>query len=157
MSRIERGLHEHYASASSRAQQPSQTSGAPGSSSETATDPPDLIETPFAKVNAVTPGSPAEQAGLRPGDAIRRFGHVNWLNHEKLSKIAETVQRNEDVGEMRVELSRVIADHPLKRPVLVKVLRKGTNGDADEEVQLQLTPRRGWGGRGLLGCHLLPT
>ncbi len=98
MSRIERGLHQHYATASSQAQGPLQGSNMPSSSSATAASSADVIETPFAKVNAVTPGSPAEQAGLRPGDAIRRFGHVNWLNHEKLSKIAETVQRNEDVS-----------------------------------------------------------
>ena len=25
-----------------------------------------------------------------------------------------------------------------------------------EELELGLVPRRGWGGQGLLGCHLLP-
>lgn len=57
-----------------------------------------LIDTPFAKVNSVVPGSPADDAGLKAGDRIRKFGDVNWLNHEKLSKVAEIVQRNQGVS-----------------------------------------------------------
>ena len=57
-----------------------------------------MLETPFAKVNSVVPGSPADQAGLKAGDTIRSFGDVNWLNHERLSKVAEAVQQNEGVG-----------------------------------------------------------
>jgi len=56
-----------------------------------------LVDTPFAKVNSVERGSPADDAGLEAGDRIRRFGHVNWINHEKLSKVAEVVQRNQGV------------------------------------------------------------
>jgi 26S proteasome non-ATPase regulatory subunit 9 len=41
-------------------------------------------------------------------------------------------------------------------PVIVKVLRPNASGGPSESVQMQLTPRRDWGGRGLLGCHLLP-
>jgi 26S proteasome non-ATPase regulatory subunit 9 len=26
----------------------------------------------------------------------------------------------------------------------------------EERVEIKLTPRTGWGGRGMLGCHLLP-
>ena len=37
----------------------------------------------------------------------------------------------------------------------MKVAREFLNGNT-EDVQLQLTPRRDWGGRGMLGCHLLP-
>lgn len=57
-----------------------------------------LNDTPFAKVNSVVPGSPADEAGLKAGDWIRKFGDVNWLNHEKLNKVAETVQRNQGVS-----------------------------------------------------------
>lgn len=57
-----------------------------------------LSDTPFAKVNRVEAGSPADDAGLKAGDRIRKFGHVNWINHEKLSKVAEVVQRNQGVG-----------------------------------------------------------
>ena len=102
MSRIEAGLHAHHASvrdvapipASSSSQVASTTSG--NSSTDSS-----LIETPFAKVNSVVAGSPADDAGLRAGDGIRRFGNVNWINHEKLSKVAEAVQRNEGVSCLR--------------------------------------------------------
>lgn len=98
MSKIELGLHEHHAS-----YQASNSSLASGSSQEpmrsgsAATDQ-GLIDTPFAKVNSVVPGSPADDAGLKAGDRVRRFGDVNWLNHEKLSKVAEIVQRNQGVS-----------------------------------------------------------
>ena len=96
---------------------------------------PALPQTPFARVDQVTSGSPAHEAGLKVGDRIRAFGSADWSNHERLKKVGEIVQHN--VG----------------RPVLVKVLR-GT-GAEEQELKLQLTPRAGWGGRGLLGCHIV--
>jgi 26S proteasome non-ATPase regulatory subunit 9 len=57
---------------------------------------------------------------------------VDWTNHERLGKVARVVQQNEN------------------HTILVKVLRDG------QMVRLELTPRRDWGGRGLLGCHLVP-
>ena len=98
MSRIEAGLHAHHAAAQRLAPHPP-----PSLSQEIITDQSanatdtGLIETPFAKVNSVVAKSPADDAGLKAGDGIRRFGNVNWINHEKLSKVAETVQRNEGV------------------------------------------------------------
>jgi 26S proteasome non-ATPase regulatory subunit 9 len=53
--------------------------------------------TPFAKVNSVVAGSPADQAGLRVHDLVTRFGNATWLNHDKLSKVAEVVSQNEGV------------------------------------------------------------
>ncbi len=98
MSKLEAGLHAHHASIQSTqtlsVQSPSQRRDAGVSSNTTDSD---LVETPFAKVNSVVAGSPAEDAGLRMGDRIRRFGEVNWINHEKLSKVAETVQKMEGV------------------------------------------------------------
>jgi 26S proteasome non-ATPase regulatory subunit 9 len=38
--------------------------------------------------------------------------------------------------------------------ILVKVSRPSI--DRREELQLTLNPRRDWGGRGLLGCHIVP-
>ena len=55
------------------------------------------IEPPFAKVNSVTPNSPAETAGMKPGDKVTRFGTANFANHERLSKVAQVVQQNENV------------------------------------------------------------
>lgn len=66
-----------------------------------------MLGTPFAKVNSLVPGSPADQAGLNAGDIIRSFGDVHWLNHERLSKVAETVQQNEGVGSAGLLLTTV--------------------------------------------------
>lgn len=76
------------------------------STSETAIRPPaieetsapsELAETPFAKVNSVAPGSPADQAGLKTGDKIRNFGGVNWMNNENLRKLSPVVLQNQGV------------------------------------------------------------
>ncbi|KAF2090989.1 hypothetical protein K490DRAFT_33273 [Saccharata proteae CBS 121410] len=133
MARIETGLHEHHA-ALSRSNAAATAQAGTSSSSSTTAGSTSIRQVPFAKVNGVVPGSPAESAGLRAGDRVVGFGDVNWMNHEKLAKVADTVGRSE---------GRVVA---------VKVLREGEG----EVVELQLRPRRDWGGRGLLGCHLLP-
>lgn len=97
MSKVELGLHEHHAK-----YQSSNSSSMPTSShaSSSSLKPPEqsFSDTPFAKVNSVETGSPADDAGLKAGDRIRKFGYVNWINHEKLSKVAEVVQRNQGVG-----------------------------------------------------------
>ncbi len=104
MSRIEAGLHAHHASVQREASLMDASSTGAGNSfpltaaSSSNVLPAGVIDTPFAKVNSVVGGSPAEAAGLRAGDEIRRFGTVNWTNHEKLSKIAETVQLSEGVN-----------------------------------------------------------
>ncbi|KNG87577.1 hypothetical protein ANOM_004072 [Aspergillus nomiae NRRL 13137] len=54
-----------------------------------------MLGPPFARVNSVAAASPADQAGLKAGDKIRSFGAINWINHERLSKVAEMVQQNE--------------------------------------------------------------
>jgi 26S proteasome non-ATPase regulatory subunit 9 len=61
-----------------------------------------------------------------------KFGTCFAHNNAKLARLAEVVQ----VSEGRV--------------IDVVVLR------VEEHVELKLTPRNGWGGRGMLGCHLLP-
>lgn len=91
MNKIEKGLHAHHATiAASLAATPS----SPATSSSTT----QLIEAPFARVNTVVPGSPAAEAGMRPGDLIKRFGTVNALNHSRLSRVAELVTQNEGVS-----------------------------------------------------------
>ena len=61
------------------------------------------LEPPFARVNSVVPASPADQAGLHAGDRITKFGYVNWTNHERLSKVAQVVQQNENVSIVRMQ------------------------------------------------------
>ncbi|XP_019394279.1 PREDICTED: 26S proteasome non-ATPase regulatory subunit 9 isoform X1 [Crocodylus porosus] len=86
---------------------------------------------PFARVNAVTPGSPASLAGLQVDDEIVEFGSVNAHNFQTLQNIATVVQHSEG------------------KPLSVSVIRGG------EKVHLGLTPKR-WAGKGLLGCNIVP-
>ncbi|KAK4931658.1 hypothetical protein LTR28_011516, partial [Elasticomyces elasticus] len=103
MKKIETGLHEYYAAgaAVATASIPSslQTTSArvstTGTSSNGASASTPALEAPFAKVNSVVVASPADTAGLRAGDRITRFGSVDWMNHEKLSRVAQVVSQNE--------------------------------------------------------------
>ncbi|KAH8825371.1 hypothetical protein DL96DRAFT_1612974 [Flagelloscypha sp. PMI_526] len=88
------------------------------------TDGEDLI--PFARVNAVSPSSPASEAGLLKEDLILKFGpltHTSCLNG--LGPVAQVVADNEN------------------KTVVIK--------------SFTLSPRAGWGGRGMLGCHIVPS
>ncbi|KAI1385052.1 uncharacterized protein F4822DRAFT_381805 [Hypoxylon trugodes] len=134
MNTIEKHLHEHFASI----QDIEDVAPAPVSHAEMLGDsiPETLAET-FAKVNSVVADSPADSAGLKPGDEIRNFGYANKSNHDDLKKVAECVQGNEG------------------QRILVKISRRAES-NRRQELQLNLIPRRNWGGRGLLGCHILP-
>ncbi|KAI9314985.1 hypothetical protein BX666DRAFT_1965444 [Dichotomocladium elegans] len=96
----------------------------------TATDP----AIPFARVNAVAPDSPAYEAGLRRDDRLVQFGTVHAANHDQLQALNALVRQSEG------------------KPIQVIVLRSGTS----DPCHLTLTPRQGWGGRGTLGCHIVP-
>lgn len=99
MSRIEKGLHEHHARLQEQAQSNAALpSGISGVSSATAA----AIEAPFAKVNNVVAGSPAESAGLQVGDSITKFGWVDWTNHDKLARLTQVVSQNEGVSQTEV-------------------------------------------------------
>lgn len=142
MDKIEKGLHEHHASLKSdelSRPAPIETT-APSAIKpavrSTGNPPPAAPEAPFARVNTVEAGSPAHEAGLKAGDLVRRFGSAIWSNHERLRKVSEVVQENQG------------------RPILVRVQRR-VGSDA-QELELRLTPRQGWGGRGSLGCHVVP-
>ncbi|KAL0475737.1 26S proteasome non-ATPase [Neurospora intermedia] len=135
MALIEKRLHEHFASI-----QDDDEESTPVPTDQSAPLPdsvPEVLEQPFAKVNSVVDNSPAATAGLKAGDLIRSFGYVNRSNHDGLRKVAECVQGNEGQN------------------ILVKVSRS-TAGTRTQELRLTLTPRRDWGGRGMLGCHILP-
>uniref|UniRef100_A0A8C8VFZ4 26S proteasome non-ATPase regulatory subunit 9 n=1 Tax=Pelusios castaneus TaxID=367368 RepID=A0A8C8VFZ4_9SAUR len=86
---------------------------------------------PFARVNAVTPGSPASISGLQVNDEIVEFGSVDVHNFQTLQNIATVVQHSEG------------------KPLRVTVIRSG------KKLHLGLTPKR-WAGKGLLGCNILP-
>ncbi|KAI9660742.1 MAG: putative 26S proteasome regulatory subunit [Alyxoria varia] len=143
MGQIEKGLEAHFANGA--ANSPNVASTTSTSSSQQSVAPRSVsagtpTENPFAKVNSVEPGSPAHQAGMRTGDRIQNFGDADWLNNDKLRKVAEIVGQSEG------------------RQIAVSVLRNGDGADTSQWAthQLTLTPTRTWGGRGLLGCHLVP-
>ncbi|XP_044514703.1 26S proteasome non-ATPase regulatory subunit 9 [Gracilinanus agilis] len=93
--------------------------------------PGQSLPQPFAKVNSISPGSPASNSGLQVDDEIVEFGSVNTHNFQNLQNIGTVVQHSEG--------------HPLN----VTVLRRG------ERLQLRLVPMR-WAGKGLLGCNIIP-
>lgn len=140
MNVIEKAVHAHFEFLQKNPLPENSASPAPatnGTSNGTSqAGAAQVLEAPFAKVNSVVEGSPAAQAGLKPQDLIRRFGYVDRRNHEGLKKVAECVQGNEGQN------------------VLVKVSR-GLGEDV-QELSLNLVPRKDWGGRGMLGCHIVP-
>jgi hypothetical protein len=97
--KCEEGLHAFHASMRDASPEtlssfrPTSTSRGPPNLSNSG-----VAQVPFARVSAVMPQSPAEEAGLKVGDRIKSFGAVNSRNHEKLGKIAELVRTNEDVN-----------------------------------------------------------
>lgn len=93
MARVDKHLQEHFANMQDEPDEPAsltQPSALPDTEIES-------LDAPFAKVNTVATGSPAEAAGLRPGDEIRNFGPANRDNHDNLKKVMECVLANEDV------------------------------------------------------------
>eukprot|EP00775_Hariotina_reticulata_P004864 gene4864-5109_t len=116
---MEQLLHQLHAFASS------------GQSSSTTTTAQLPALRPFAVVDEVTDDSPAQQAGVRLGDQLCRFGSAVAGSGEELQQVAQELQAHEG------------------QQVPVVFLRHG------QQVDLQLVPRR-WEGRGLLGCHLRP-
>jgi 26S proteasome regulatory subunit N4 len=166
MAKVERGIHAHFASIQQNESVPAAPAAQEPSldiAEETLPSQNESSEVPFAKVNSVVEGSPAARAGMKVGDKIRSFGSVNWMNHENLSKVADLVQCSEGVRYLSIYLltyrcsglSGVSTNHE-QSPILIKVDRQNASGQEPTNLSLLLTPCRNWGGRGLLGCHLLP-
>ncbi|ALC47354.1 CG9588 [Drosophila busckii] len=94
-----------------------------------------ITEPPLTRVivivNLVSPNSPAEEAGLRVGDKIMRFGSINGNNFQNnLAQIGEVVR------------------HMQNQNVQLKVKRQ------EQLIDLILVPKT-WTGRGLLGCNIV--
>lgn len=96
MNTIEKHLHEHFASLQDT---DDVTSPNPANRATMMGDTlPETLEVPFARVDSVFAGGPADAAGLKAGDEIRNFGYVNKSNHDGLKKVGECVQGNEGVS-----------------------------------------------------------
>ncbi|CAE6448492.1 hypothetical protein ACGC1H_005548 [Rhizoctonia solani] len=107
----------------------------PAGTPEPAATPETLAQlVPFARVDGVAPDSPAQQAGLQREDLILAFGGLTAqsFSNSSLQPLAQLVASHEN------------------RQIAVKVRRN------DSEITLGFTPRSGWGGRGMLGCHIVP-
>lgn len=89
---------------------------------------------PFARVDGVAPGSPAAEAGMQREDLVFKFGHLTdqSFTSSSLQVLTELVAVSEN------------------RELQIKVVR------SDQTILMKLTPRKGWGGRGMLGCHIMP-
>lgn len=86
----------------------------------------------FALVREVATGGPAEKSGLLTGDGIIQFGSIDASNHNNLRALAPILQVNEN------------------KKVAITVKRN------EEILSLDLIPEKNWGGRGLLGCFIVP-
>ncbi|KAI9803549.1 MAG: hypothetical protein M1825_001892 [Sarcosagium campestre] len=104
MSRIELELHKQFASQpQDRARLGEESPQARPDTSLSSTQDHSSTDIPFAKVNTVQRGSPAESAGLRSGDRIITFADVNWTNHDKLARVAQTVHSHQGVSKLGMD------------------------------------------------------
>ncbi|KDE06433.1 hypothetical protein MVLG_03220 [Microbotryum lychnidis-dioicae p1A1 Lamole] len=87
----------------------------------------------FARIDRVFPGGPAQAAGIKTDDLLLRIGDIDATNHNSLQDVATLVSASEDVA-LDVRIRR-----------------------ANRDISLSLVPHKGWGGRGLLGCRIVPT
>ncbi|PAV16975.1 26S proteasome non-ATPase regulatory subunit 9 [Pyrrhoderma noxium] len=143
---------------------------------------PQLRLQPFARVDGVAPGSPADSAGLRREDLLLSFGIITSSSlspDTNLAPLAALAAEYEDrtltVKVLRRRASPANSDlHSTSNsdapsesdPVSGQVSGSGSLLGSDSEsssptqqqsaLTLTLTPRKGWGGRGLLGCHIVP-
>ncbi|PRP73160.1 26S proteasome non-ATPase regulatory subunit 9-like [Planoprotostelium fungivorum] len=90
----------------------------------------------FARVADVTANSPAALARLKVDDEILEFGSIHSTNNNGLKAVGELVRDSEN------------------RQIQV-VVRRRENEQVTTKI-LMLTPKK-WDGRGLLGCHIVPS
>ncbi|EPS41417.1 hypothetical protein H072_4689 [Dactylellina haptotyla CBS 200.50] len=157
MAEIEKALHMYHAEQTG-VPEPTASEPAAHNSAINAPQPGPIVEAVFAVVNQVFPSSPAEAAGLKAGDKVKRFGNVGALNHEKLARVATEVQQNENVRSsslLALTILKLMEGSRLAQRAISVLVTRNT-GVGEQDLDLSLTPRRDWGGRGVLGCQLLP-
>jgi 26S proteasome non-ATPase regulatory subunit 9 len=99
MTVIEKHIHEHFARLAEEGStdEPMANGIQQGTNVLPTESAPQVLGPPFATVNSVVAGGPADSAGLKAGDEIRNFGYVNHTNHDGLWRVGECVQGNEGV------------------------------------------------------------
>nr|Q9WTV5.1 RecName: Full=26S proteasome non-ATPase regulatory subunit 9; AltName: Full=26S proteasome regulatory subunit p27; AltName: Full=Transactivating protein Bridge-1 [Rattus norvegicus]AAD32925.1 transactivating protein BRIDGE [Rattus norvegicus] len=130
MKQVEEALHQLHARDKEKQARDMAEAREEAMNRRLASDSPALPKA-FARVNSISPGSPASIAGLQVDDEIVEFGSVNTQNFQSLQNVGTVVQHSEG------------------KPLNVMVIRRG------EKHQLRLTPTR-WAGKGLLGCNITP-
>ena len=95
------------------------------------------IKEPFAKIVSVENDSPADEAGLKPEDAIINFNGILYkgVSHNPLMTLSEIVKSK--IGE----------------EIPISVIRKNKENILTIE-NLKIVPHT-WSGRGFLGCKLI--
>ncbi|KAF9450579.1 hypothetical protein P691DRAFT_798018 [Macrolepiota fuliginosa MF-IS2] len=113
----------------------SESESGPGSESVVDQEDEEQQLEPFARVDGVAPASPAAEAGMQREDLILKFGILvksSFNSPSSLTPLATLVSQNEN------------------KHIVIRIRR------SNELKWLTLTPRQGWGGRGMLGCHIVP-
>ncbi|KAF0980836.1 hypothetical protein FDP41_012761 [Naegleria fowleri] len=137
MNDIQNFLYELHEESRANAQ-PSTTSpniAQSSSSMDTSNDEEEQLE-PFLKVNTVSPNSPAEKAGLHPGDEITQFGYLV----------------KKDIKNNGLKILPTVVQSNVNKPMKVHLLRE--EGSTKVKKEIILVPSY-WSGQGLLGCHFL--
>lgn len=93
---------------------------------------------PFAMIDAVAAGSPAQEAGLKEGDLVVEFGRINHANHQNLMALGDIVPEAASNSE----------------GIPITVSRQAASSEERISANLMLYPRP-WEGRGMLGCHIV--
>lgn len=127
---LEKYFHESKETLTSTKIPPELREPSAGPSSSSA-PPASENQTPIVTVNLVSPGSPAEEAGIQVRDQITAFGTISSSNFRDLAQIGELVKNSEN------------------QQVRVKVKR-------DSKVEELILVPKAWSGRGLLGCNIVP-
>ncbi|XP_046854106.1 26S proteasome non-ATPase regulatory subunit 9-like isoform X2 [Xenia sp. Carnegie-2017] len=124
MKLIEDGIHDVHTAARNKRD-------SENSSQQTSSEQIQDLQMAFLQVNELSPLSPAENAGLRVGDEIIRFGSLNIENFDNMQSVANVVQ------------------HSMGQSIPI-IIRRG-----EHIHHLNLIPNI-WHGRGLLGCNIAP-
>ena len=89
---------------------------------------------PFAIIDEILEGSPAQLATLKDGDLLYEFGSVKYVTGvDAIQHLPDIVRPN------------------LNNPIKLQISRPPST----EIFEVEITPKS-WGGRGVLGCHFTP-